>query len=364
MTLQAGETLFDSYLYTNAARPLSFESGFRDAGRVSVAPLANGRYDAIVSVLGNSHFHTPIFDVFERYGGPCILHDSRLTHIYIHRLGHDKFVTLAASLLGRSVTREEVGSWLQDRNPPSLLLDLVVQRAAPLIVHTASQQAHIEKRYGVHAELIPCCPTMFFDDSELTAQARVAARERHGIAAKSFLVSSFGMVFPEKSPDTCILAVELLRSWDIPAELYFVGGGGSHTAAVNRLAALYGIKDHVHSSAGFVDEDTYRDFLIASDAGLQLRTYGFGQFSASLTDCVSAGLPCVASSDLAQSCDAPQYVSTVPDSFSPLQVAEELALIWERQDERGSYGNARGAYLKTHNFGYYARRLLEILGTT
>jgi glycosyltransferase involved in cell wall biosynthesis len=362
MTLQAGEKLFNSDLYTDAARPLTFEGCFRDAGPVSVAALADGRYDAVVSVLGNSRFHTPIFDVFERYGGPCILHDSRLTHIYINRLGQENFVKLAASLLGRPVTMEEVGGWLEDRNPPLLLLDLIVQRAEPLIVHTVTQQAQIRKRYGVHAEVIPCCPTMFFGGDELTAQARLAARERCGIADTSFLVSSFGMVFPEKSPDTCVLAIELLRSWNIPAELYFVGGAGSHKAGVDHLAALYGIAEYVHCSADFIDEATYRDFLIASDAGLQLRTYGFGQFSASLTDCISAGLRCVANSDLAKSCDAPEYVFTVPDSFSPLLVAEQLALIWERRAGPRSYQDLRRSYLETHNFEYYGNRLIEVLG--
>ncbi len=362
MTMRAGEKLFESDLFTDAARPFTFEGSFRDAGGISVASLLDRRYDAIVSVLGDSGYHNSILEFFERYGGPCILHDARLTSTYIQRLGQDRILTLAASFLGRSVTAEEVWSWSQDRNPPTLFLEPIIERASPLIVHTATQQAQIWKRYGVKAEVIACCPTYFFDNHELTALARQAARERLGLSPANFLVSSFGIVAPEKGMDTCVLAVELLRSWKIPAELYFVGGAGPHKAAVDRLSALFGIKEHVHCPTDFVEEANYRDFLIASDAGLQLRTYGFGQFSASLADCVSAGIASVASSDLAKSCDAPEYVSTVPDTFSPLQVAEQLALIWERQAGRGSHQGARGAYLETHNFDCYAKRLIEILG--
>ena len=105
----------------------------------------------------------------------------------------------------------------------------------------------------------------------------------------------------------------------------------------------------------------YRDFLLASDAAVQLRTYGFGQLSAALADCISAGLSSVASSDLARSCDAPEYVLTVPDRFSPLQIAEQLARIWESTAGFKDREEVRSAYLATHNFEYYAKRLIEVL---
>jgi hypothetical protein len=170
------------------------------------------------------------------------------------------------------------------------------------------------------------------------------------------------MVAPAKSMDTCVLAIELLRSWNIPAELRFVGSGGAFKPAVDWRARLHGIEEHIHCPANFVNNASYRDFLLASDAGLQLRAHGFGQFSGGLSDCISAGLPSVASSDLARSCDAPDYVLTVPDPFSPLQVAEQLALIWEGSAGRQSTEEARASYLAVHNFEYYAKRLLQILG--
>jgi len=360
LTLRAGESLFSSDLYTDAPRPLTDEGNFRDAGRITATPLLNGRYNAVVSVLGNSHFHTPIFKFFERYGGPCILHDARLTQIYFHRLGQEKFITFAGKLLGRSVSMDEVYNWLEDRNPPSLFLEPIIERASPLIVHTVTQRDCIKERYGADAQVTTCCPTVFFRDEELTDSARQAARKRLGIAGGTFLVSSFGIVDTIKGMETCILAVDLLRSWNIPAELYFVGKANIYL--VNPFAALYGIAEHVHAGTDFVDDAKYRDFLIASDAALQLRTYGFGQLSAALTDCISAGLPGVASSELAKSCDAPVYVSTVPDRFSPLQVAEQLALIWEAHTGRANYADVRTTYLQRHNFGYYAKRLTEILG--
>lgn len=324
LTMRAGAQLFHSDIYTDAARPLECAGEFRDGGRVSLAPLIAGTYDGVISVLGNSSLHTRIFEVFERYGGPCIVHDAR--------------------------------------NLPSQFVEPIIERASPLIVHSLREEAQIRKRYGVHAHIATCCPTVVFNEEDLTPSARNAARERLGIAPAAFLVSAFGQTGRETGMLTSILAVELLRAWNVPIELYFVGGAGGEKQELDRIAALYGLAEHIHSLADVPDDATYRDFLIASDAAIQLQAYGLRHLSIALINCIATGLPCVATSDLAESCDAPAYVLTVPDEFSPLQVAEQIALIWETRTLHMNPSGARVAYLATHNFNHYAKRLTEIIG--
>jgi glycosyltransferase involved in cell wall biosynthesis len=303
-----------------------------------------------------------MFEIFERYGGPCILHESPFSPVCSQRLGRQEFMKFAAKLLGRFVSAEEANTWLPDPNLPPLFLEPIIQRASPLIVHTLTQKALLKRWHGVDAHVTTCCPTHFFSEDELTTSAKQAARDRRGIPAGAFLVSSFGIVDKEKASDSCIFALELLRGWNIPAELYFVGNAGAELQNLQGISALYGVAEHVHCSAEFVDDATYRDFLIASDAAVQLRTYGFGQLSTPLTDCISAGLPSVTTSDMAKSSDAPAYVLSVPDRFSPLQMAEQLALIWESRARYIPDEDARATYLETHNFEYYGKRLIEILG--
>lgn len=361
MTMREGARLFHSDLYSDARRPLTFEGNFRDAGGVSVAPLLHGRYSAIISVLGNHTCHSRIFRILERYGGPCILHDVQVVDVLFHALGEEKFLQLVSKLLHRSVSREEANSWLQHGNPPALFLEPIIQRASPLIVHTPTQQKLLRKHYGVESEVATSCPTIFFEQQDVTVAAKQVLRERHGIPASAFVVSSFGEVDRVNGLESSVLAVELLRSWNVPAQLYFVGAGAPSKQQVDGIAALYGAK-HVHGGAEFADGAAYRDFLILSDAAVQLRNYGFGQPSAALADCISAGLTCVANSELAESCDAPGYVSTVPDCFSPLQIAEQLARLWESRAEAALNLEMRAEYLARHNFEYYATRLTEILG--
>lgn len=361
MAIRTGESSFHADLFSDAPRPLSFEAKFRDAGEVSIAPLMHGQYSGIISVLGNQACHSRIFKVFEQFGGPCILHDLQVPEMLFHGLGEEKFLTFAARHLQRSVSKEEAHNWLQEGNAPVLFLASIIQRASPLIVHTAAQRALVNKYYGVDAQILTSCPTISFAEHELTAAAKHSMRERYSILPSVFLITSFGNVDRVNGMESCILATELLQSWNVPAELYFVGAAGPQKSEVDRIAAFYGVK-HVNAGPEFASEAAYREFLIASDAAVQLRNRGYGQPSPALSDCIGAGLSCVANGELARSCDAPGYVLTVPDFFSPLQVAEQLAQAWESRAEIGSNAEVRAAYLETHNFEYYVKRLTEILG--
>jgi hypothetical protein len=101
--------------------------------------------------------------------------------------------------------------------------------------------------------------------------------------------------------------------------------------------------------------------LLMADGAVVLRPDSFGYPPISLVDCICAGLPTVATIDAAQSCEAPSFVATVNDCFSPLQVAEQLALIWENRTRRESHLDECFAYRQIHNFRSYSRKLAEVL---
>ena len=360
LTIEAAVQSLDVDLYTNAPRPIS-ANHFRDAGAIGKLALLRGDYNAVISVLGNSDFHTPIFEVFERFGGPCILHDSRLTQIYFFRLGEKGFLEFASAILGRRVTLVEAEIWLQDKDFPSLFVEPILKRARPLIVHTHQYQKLLRERYGVHADVTTCCPNMQFSEEELSNPSRTSARQSLGIADDAFLISTFGFVSKAKGMEACIIATEMLRGWNVPAVLHFVGDASREEPELVRIAQECGVTEHIHWTKDYIDERTYRQFFVASDASIQLRSYGLGQYSAALGDCISAALPCVATTELALSCEAPAYVRTIPDYNSPLQLAEQLASLWENRSHLGTRLEARREYLEVHNFGFYVKRLREIL---
>jgi glycosyltransferase involved in cell wall biosynthesis len=361
LTLCAARKHFEIDLFTNAPRPLLLNDGVRDIGNISIYPLLKNRYNSILSVLGNSRFHIPVFELFERYGGPCIMHDSRLTQLYFHRLGAVRFLEFAGKLLGRAVQMEEVHPWLEDRKLPSLFIEPVIERAKPVIVHTRAYQELLRTRYGFNAELATFPPNFQFADEELCDRNRASMRHGLGMENGIFVISSFGIVDHSKGALACIVALDLLRSWNVPAELYFVGSAHGLEHDLKRVATDFGVADQVHYFKGFVSDEEYRNFMIASDAAVQLRTYDFGQPSAALADCISAGIPVVATCSLAETCEAPSYVARIPDHISSLLIAERLAEIWDWRVSRVETSEERIAHREQHSFEYYATRLTEIL---
>jgi glycosyltransferase involved in cell wall biosynthesis len=267
----------------------------------------------------------------------------------------------ASTILGRPVAIGEVEIWIQDKDLPSLFVEPILKLARPLIVHTQEYQRVLRERYGVKSEVTTCCPNMQFSDEELSGASRASARQSLGISLNTFLISSFGFMAKVKGIETCIIALETLRRWNVPAKLHFVGCALGEGPELERMASERGVGEHIHWSQDFVDERIYRRFLLASDAAIQLRSYGLGQYSAALGDCISAGLPSVATRDLAASCEAPDYVLTVPDHEAHLQLAAQLAKIWEDRMPIESRLDARQGYIAEHNFAVYVQRLREIL---
>lgn len=361
-TLAAAVQRFDVSLYTDAPGPLSLAPRVLHAGPLTSAPLIQGDYDAIVLVIGNSHFHKPILDIAERFGGPAILHDSRLTQIYHERLGRTAFRALAVSLLGRPVLDAEIEKWLMDDDPPTLFVEPILARCTPLLVHSRPLQQLVRSRYGVDPYLVPFVPARSFSASELAEESRLRVRSRLGLAPGSFVISTFGHIEPFKNPTTCIVAVELLRAWGIPAECWFVGKAGAYAPVLRRVAERFGIADHIHVFEDYVTEETYRDFLIASDAAIQLRNHALGQVSAALADCASAGLPTVAPATLIEACAVPAYCLGLAELASPLQLAEALAEVEAGAHSASRDSEARQAYVRENTFDSYVKVLAEVLG--
>jgi hypothetical protein len=276
-------------------------------------------------------------------------------------MGRERFSVWAQKLLKRSVTNEEIDTWLHDQDPPSLFIETILERADPLIVHTGRFRDLIRERYARDVRVATFPPNMSFTSDELSREFRSASRNRLGIPDDVFAVATFGYVAGIKGIASMVIAIEMLRSWRIPADLYFVGSDLTLGGA-DRLAADYGVKQYVHTHRDFLALQTYRDYMLAVDAAIQLRLYDFGQPSAALADCVSAGLPAVANESLAESCDAPDYVTRVHNHVSPLIVAEQLREIYDtRRRNDPLLLQQREAYLAEHNFAKYSERLLQAL---
>jgi len=317
------------------------------AAEVSEVPHVARRFDRVISVMGNSGYHGKIYNFYSRYGGAMICHDSRLMHFFTEKFGAEKTAEMAAKELGRPVTGADIQAWHEDETRrEAMCLGDLPNTALPFICHSKSMAALATAHYHRPSVYLPFAIYRPWEFGALSALQRHEARERLGIARREKIIVTFGFVTAAKAVAETVAALELLNSY---ARLIWVGE--AHMTLPD--------SPHVTFLNQFTPETTYRDYLLAADCGLQLRTGGTGNISGALQDCIAAGLPSVASKDLAETLDAPSYIRRVADLPDPAEIAKQLslALTWKSDTEY-----ERAAYAATHGMPAYAEGLCKILG--
>ncbi len=352
----------DIYCETASPQPTR---GVRNFLPLSEHPYTSGKYDRVLSVIGNSHFHTRIIEAQVKHGGPCLIHDNRLAEIYHAWKGPHVFQQMASKSLGRDVSFAEAQEWIRDPGKlQSMFYDDLIARAEPLIVHSKGIQRHVKAQYGIDAKYLPFCVYREFPDDWLTAEAKQTARQKLGIPADVLAIISLGMVHPVKAPHSCLEALASVRKRGINAQLYFVGSATGQEDYVLEFAKRLGIQAAVHLCGDWVDEQMYIDHIIAADMAIQPRTHFFGGLSGAMLDCIASGLVTVANDDLAEAMDAPSYVLRVSDQLKADEIAQSLLSAIAHRDLTNRFSTERQKYLQEHSFSTYARQFVNMLGLT
>jgi len=310
------------------------------------------RCPRVLYQIGNSPAHQWMFDLLERLSGTVVLHDFFLGGVlnwmdeswlapgtFRDRLfeSHGYSALIADSALGRAAAI--------DRYPCN---SRVVEHANGIIVHsdealrmattwlgdTYDQWRWIPqpRRLGPVTDREPARRALQMDDSD-------------------FVVCCFGFIDPAK------LDHRLLSSWLGSAlarepghRLVFVGQnhGGEYGQSMLRSLAG-GPAGGSILITGFVDDDTYRRYLCAADAAVQLRGVSRGESARTALDCLAHGLPLIA--------NASDSLSALPDNALIRLRADfddsELSLAIERlavdKDLRARLSRAGRAYVGEHH---------------
>lgn len=353
--------LVDVHVFTETPSPKQID-GTVAIHKLTTLPFISGEFDRIIGVVGNSGFHERILRYLLRFGGACVQHDSRLFGLYAWVWGRSHTKQLAESELGRSISDGELDLWFSDEsNLEATLLGELADIAEPLCLHSKITIEIVRKRFHVDPAFLPVGLYRPWQKEQLTYQERIAARLRLGISDDEVAVMSFGFVNRSKCPEDGIWALYLLRAWNIPAKLYIVGDVDAGAPQLFELCQALDIIEHVKFARAYISETSYRDFLLAADAGLQIRSHLLGGTSGALLDCISVGLPTVSNEDLAAAMEAPSYVQRVPDRHSPVLIAEALVRAIHLASDRSKFEEERQAYSKAHDFANYARVLCDAL---
>jgi glycosyltransferase involved in cell wall biosynthesis len=248
-------------------------------------------FDRIVYQFGNSEFHTHMFGLLERHPGVVVLHDFYLSGIVNfaeggHRLPNHYCRTLYLAHGYRALVEErELGRaascFTYPCNKP------VLDRAAGVIVHSTHALDLATQWYGAAMaqdwRVLPLLRQL------PDGVDKAAARRALDLDDGDFLMCSFGMLAATKCNDRIVDAwIGSQAGSDPRCHLVFVGEAGNDafgSALRKRIAAHPRIR-----ITGYASDASYRSYLAAADAAIQLRTGSRGETSAGVLDCLSYGL--------------------------------------------------------------------------
>lgn len=314
-------------------------------------------YEVIVYQIGNSPFHTHMFDLLARYPGVVILHDFFLSSAFWYMDRHGGRRGLFAEELAyghgaqalRDLAEPDGDALCRSRYPCNRR---VIERSTGVIAHSPGVHAllteHGIDRIGKPVRVVRQMRAL----SPCTSRAEcIRVRERLGLHPDDWIVCSFGFIADTKLAHLLVRAISESRlSVDQHVHLVFVGelDGGAYGLMLQDLIASSGISDRIHIT-GFVDDPTYENYLKAADAAVQLRAQSRGETSRAVLDCLAHGIPLIVNAHGTMN-DYPKSVVILLDADAdPKALGNALVGLRGDAEAAGEMGARARKYIATEH---------------
>jgi glycosyltransferase involved in cell wall biosynthesis len=358
-TFSALSTYCDLTILTNSDTPVLADN--LHIQEFNLDHLITGNFDAILYVIGNSHFHKPFIEIMRYINGPCLAHDVRMIEYYNYFYSLDYMQKIIPKLRdGHSIHKllenlDEIGT---------TGFCEIVKMAEPILVHSARLKNSLELEFAFNAEQLPFVPYNLPDSNyRLNLQVILDIKKRLLLPIDSHQIVMFGMVDTRtKCVDFVVEAINWLWTWGYNVELSFVGS--SDEKLEKQLLKMVKAKhlDKIRF-VGNVKPEVYSDWLLAADATVQIRSAKILSLSGALLDCLAYGLPTVCNQSMEVGC-SPSFFRVVPDIFSPVAIANALCDVLSLKSSEANIEkieSERISILAELNVDRYAKQLLSCI---
>lgn len=342
--------------------------GHEDARFFRIVDGAIGSYDKVLYVLGNSDCHSASLAALRERPGLVLTHDVRLSGL----------MTFAADTKGavpgglRGAIERSYGPQLParlgadgtlshaDQDRYGLLLLREVARATRrLLVNSEAARRLAETDLG--PELSDRLGVLPFATALLGPKDRATVEAARSQEKSRALVASFGIVDPSRRPELLLLAFSELVAAGYDAELALVGPISKELAGeLEQLATELGIAGRTRV-VGAVEWEEYLAWLGAADVAVQLRRRFFGEASATVSECLAAGVATVVS-DIGWMRELPAKAAEKLDpECQSGELAATLRQLLAEDGRRRQLAEAGEAFASGQTFEVVAAALLDEL---
>ncbi|HCE91166.1 MAG TPA: glycosyl transferase family 1 [Acidovorax sp.] len=317
--------------------------------------IANSaRYDRVIYHFGNSAFHQHMFGLLDRIPGVVVLHDFFLSGVIHHMDGTGYLPGYFVEQLYRSHGYVGLSEFAQTKDAANIIWKypcsrIIIESGVGVIVHSRSSNRLTQLWYGdgwINWSALPLLRAPAADNENAVVRTAL------GFAETDFVVCSFGIIGPTKLNHRLLnawLASDLAKSEN--CHLIFVGENNSEKYGSDLLSQIgkNSSKSSIHIT-GWVDKESFNNYLVAANIGVQLRTLSRGETSAAVLDCMNHGLATIVNANGSMADLADDAVWKLHDEFDDQALIHALETLWRDQRKRSQIGeNARSIIRNNHD---------------
>ncbi|RPH63297.1 MAG: glycosyltransferase [Chloroflexi bacterium] len=326
-----------------------------------------GNYATVVYHHGNSTFHSHMFEMEQKFPGVVVLHDFFLSHLVVNDNFYQGLLPQKleeshglSSVLDVSIRGFRDAAWDWPINWP------VLRNAQELIVHSHYHDRLLQRYYGQGWNPRPTVIKQLRSlPGKFSEEQRMVARQQLGFQPNEFIFCAFGFLSPAKLNALTIEAFgKMQEQCNSDVRLIFVGGYGwpePFESETEGLIVRLNLQDKIRVT-GFVSRDVYENYLLAADAGIQLRTNSLGETSRAVLDCMAYALPTILNSHATLEDYNEEDVVKLPEYLDAETLAQAMCRLYKDEDYRSEKSrNALNAIREYHDPEKVAAAYAEII---
>tara|TARA_R110001583_G_scaffold26757_2_gene96264 strand:+ start:32759 stop:35617 length:2859 start_codon:yes stop_codon:yes gene_type:complete len=295
---------------------------------------SESQYDRVLYHFGNSHFHSHMFQLLIEIPGVVVLHDFYLSgainYMSVMKYESASFEDELFYSHGNAPFNCEQNNLVMEYPCNKKILDY----SKGIIVHSLNSCNLAKEWYGkTYANDWSIIPLLKIPP---IVNDRDKSREKLELPNNATVIASFGGMNATK------LNWQLLTAWlesslsqDENCYLIFVGevDDSDYGNEIQKLidSSSYNGKIII---TGWVEHANYKNYLAASDIGVQLRTFSRGETSAAVLDCMNYGLATIVNCNGSMVDLSREAVLMLPDEFIQTELINALETLYKDEIKR------------------------------
>ncbi len=302
----------------------------------------HNHYHRILYHFGNSGFHKDMIALQQQVSGVLVLHDFYLSNLmakakkinknFIYQMhGYQALITLQKTTMAELV-------WQYPCNKE------ILENAKSIIVHSNYPKQLAEHWYqALNLKNWQSIPLLRMPLKPNTQQ-KPELKKALNLPVESFIVCCFGQIGKSKKNH------ELLAAWQSSSlykktNCYLIFVGASDQSDYEKIL-INNINNHKNiDRTGWIDHDTYHQYLSIADLAVQLRTLSRGESSAAILDCMNYSLPIISNAN-GSFAELPKETTwQLEDNFTTQALTTALETLHNNTKKREQLAHSAKQYL-------------------